>query len=306
MQCISFIDDSKSSVKGHVINGVFDGVIHSRGEEYHIEKAHKFFPTEQDFHSIIYRASDVEEPASICGTKDKVYEDLHRLQSTGRPSLRDRIVYERAKRQTPQPQFCPVLVAADHLFQQVVGGGDPAATTSEIVSVIREVQDIYANTDFGIGYMVQPTIGRIQLLDETVPGYRFGDPNIDVNAFLDRWSEEDHSQFCLALLLTNRDFDSGVLGLTWVAEPEGGNRGGICEQSPVRLQNGLRYLNTAIVTFLNFGQQQPRSVSVVTIAHEFGHSFGSPVSCKYLFKYICVTVHTVHYKGAVLFPTNSA
>ena len=265
-------------MKGHVINGVFDGIIHSYGEEYHIEKAHKFFPTEQDFHSIIYRASDVKEPASICGARDKVYEELHRLQSTGEPSPRDRIVYGRAKRQTNPPQFCQVLVAADHLFQRDVGGGDPAATTSEIVTVIREVQDIYANTNFGVGYNVQPTIGRIQLLDDTVPGYRFGDANIDVNTLLDRWSQEDHSQFCLALLLTNRDFDGGVLGLAWVAEPPGGNRGGICEQSPVRLQTGLRYLNTAIVTFINFGRQQPRSVSVVTIAHEFGHNFGSPVS----------------------------
>ena len=270
-------------MKGHVINGVFDGIIHSHGEEYHIEKAHKFFSTDQDFHSIIYRASDVEEPASICGTRDKVYEELHRLQSTGGPSQRDRVVYGHVKRQTVQPpQFCPVLVAADHLFRGSVGGGDPAATTSEIVNVIGEVQEIYANTDFGIGYMVQPTIGRIQLLDETVPGYRFGAANIDVNTFLDLWSQEDHSQFCLALLLTNRDFSGGVLGLAWVAEPAGGNRGGICEQSPVRLQTGQRYLNTAIVTFINFGRQQPRSVSVVTIAHEFGHNFGSPVS------YICM------------------
>ena len=298
-------------MKGHVINGVFDGIIHSHGEEYHIEKAHKFFPTKQDFHSIIYRASDVEEPASICGTKDKVYEDLHRLQSTGRPSPKDRIVYGHTKRQTPQPQFCPVLVAADHLFQQVVGGGDPAATTSEIISVIEEVQNIYFDTDFGIGYTVQPTIGKIQLLSEN-DTLSTASSETDVIGYLDLWSQRNHSQFCLALLLTNRDFDGGVFGLAWVAEPPGGERGGICEQSPVRLRNGLRYLNTAIVTFLNFGQQQPRSVSVVSIAHEFGHSFGSPVSCNYslISSIICVTVRTVHYKGAtldtVLFPTNSA
>ena len=272
-------------MRGHVINGVFDGIIHSHGEEYHIEKTHKFFSIDQDFHSIIYRASDVEEPASICGTRDKVYEELHRLQSTGGPSQRDRVVYEssqRLKRQTGRRQFCSVLVAADHLFQRDVGGGDPAKTTSEIVNMIGEVQEIYANTDFGVGYTVQPTIGKIQLLDETVPGYRFGAANISVTTFLDLWSQEDHSQFCLALLLTNRDFNGGVLGLAWVAEPAGGNRGGICEQSPVRLQTGQRYLNTAIATFINFGRQQPRSASVVTIAHEFGHNFGSPVS------YICM------------------
>ena len=37
-----------------------------------------------------------------------------------------------------------------------------------------------------------------------------------------------------------------------------------------------RNLNTAIVTLLNFGQLQPRGVSIVTMAHEWGHNFGSP------------------------------
>lgn len=267
-------------MNGHLVNGVFDGVIHSHGEEYHVEKAHKFFSTDQDFHSIIYRVSDVEFPASICGAKEKVYEELYRLQSTAKPSPRGRIMYgssKRSKRQTA-PQFCQVLVGADHLFRDVVGRGDPAATALEIVSVFSEVQRIFDDTDFGVGYRARPTIGRIRLLDENAPDYRFGAPNIEVNTFLDLWSREDHSQFCLALLLTNRDFSGGVLGLAWVAQPPGGNSGGICEQEPVLLPNGRRYLNTAIVTFNNFNRQQPRPVSIVTIAHEFGHNFGSPVS----------------------------
>ena len=268
-------------MKGHVISGVFDGVIHTHGTEYHVEKAHKFFSTEQDFHSIIYRASDVEQPEAICGAKDKVYEEMHKLQSTGVPTKKDRVVYgssQRMKRQGQPSRFCPILVAADHLFQSAVGGGNPATSVSEIVSVISQVQDIFSATDFGVGGSIVPSIGRVQLLDQNAPGYRFGAPNINVNTFLDLWSQEDHSQFCLALLLTNRDFADGVLGLAWVAEPAGGNRGGICENEPVRLQTGSRYLNTAIVTFINFGRQQPRSVSVVTTAHELGHNFGSPVS----------------------------
>ena len=269
-------------MKGHVIDGVFDGVIHTHGTEYHFEKAHKYFPTEQDFHSIVYRARDVDEPESICGASNKVYDELHKLQSTGKPKAGGKIMYgtpHRSKRQTTTSQFCPVLIAADHLFRQTVGRNDPAATMSEIVTIFSEVQSIFNSTTFLPNTIIQPTIARIQLLDENVPGYRFGTSNIDVNTFLDLWSQEDHSQFCLALLLTNRDFDGGVLGLAWVAEPTGGNRGGICETAPVRLQTGLRYLNTAIVTFINFGRQQPRSVSVVTIAHELGHNFGSPVSC---------------------------
>ena len=74
-----------------------------------------------------------------------------------------------------------------------------------------------------------------------------------------------------------RDFSDGVLGLAWVAQPPGGSRGGICEKR-VRLSIGDRSLNTAIVTYLNYGSRQPRAVVSITIAHEFGHNFGSSVS----------------------------
>jgi len=146
------------------------------------------------------------------------------------------------------------------------------------IALTSQVQDIYRATDFdrdGTMDGIIPTIARTEILDLNSPGYRFGATTIAVNDFLDLWSQEDHSEFCLALLLTYRDFAQGVLGLAWVAEPAGGNRGGICEDR-VRLQVGERSLNTAIVTFLNYGARQPRSVSVITVAHEFGHNFGSP------------------------------
>lgn len=149
-----------------------------------------------------------------------------------------------------------------------------------MIALTSQVQDIYRATDFdrdGTMDGIIPTIARTEILDLNSPGYRFGATTIAVNDFLDLWSQEDHSEFCLALLLTYRDFAQGVLGLAWVAEPAGGNRGGICEDR-VRLQVGERSLNTAIVTFLNYGARQPRSVSVITVAHEFGHNFGSPVS----------------------------
>ena len=77
--------------------------------------------------------------------------------------------------------------------------------------------------------------------------------------------------------MTIRDFDGGVLGLAWVAQPPGGSSGGICQER-IDLSVGSRSLNTAIVTYLNYGSRQPRTVASITIAHEFGHNFGSSVS----------------------------
>ena len=87
-----------------------------------------------------------------------------------------------------------------------------------------------------------------------------------MEAFLQLHSQNDFERFCLAYRFTNRDFDGGVLGLAYVASE--GLAGGICD----------RNLNTGIVTILNYRQRVPREVTVLTLAHEIGHNFGSEVS----------------------------
>ena len=176
-------------------------------------------------------------------------------------------------------QFCQIRVVADERFLGVFG--DVQSAMSEILVMFASVQQIYRGTDFdnsGGPDNVTPQLVDPTILTQANPSL-YGDSSITVNNLLDLWSQQDHSRFCLALLLTYRDFANGVLGLAWVAQPAGGQVGGIC-QGRVGLSVGDRWLNTALVTLLNFGQRQPRSVSIITITHEFGHNFGSPVSNK--------------------------
>ena len=267
---------------------MFDGVIVTPHEEYHVEVAGKFFDRLMDFHSVIYATSDVDFSAingsiPLCGGTGKAYEKLKELQSTARP-VSEQSKFRTKKALSPTNRFCPILIAADELFYQNIGGGQDATTMNELSSLMTSVNAIFSSTDFdfdgsidAIGFLIK----RLAILRSSMPGYRYGALNIAVTDFLDLWSQENHDSFCLAMLLTYRDFDNGVLGLAWVAEPPGGNRGGICE-TRLSLSVGPRNLNSAIVTFLNFGNRQPRPVTIITMAHAFGHNFGSLVCCMFV------------------------
>ena len=278
-------DDPHSSIKGHIINGLFDGVVVSNGVDYHIEHASKYFATEQTFHSVMYRAHDVIVPEAVgCGAKGAVLERLTATQARARPTREDPVLYGRDRYRrlvtSNGNRFCQVLVAADHTFLNAIGGGDVSRAMAEMVTILTQVQNIFKVTDFdndGTADGIVPLIARVEVLDQNDPGYDFASENIGVESFLDIWSRRNHEQFCLALLFSYRDFAGGVLGLAWVASPPGGNRGGICENR-VTLNIGPRYLNTAIVSMLNYGQRQARSVTVITTAHGLGHNFGSLVS----------------------------
>ena len=113
----------------------------------------------------------------------------------------------------------------------------------------------------------------------TVAGSLESPEDISMMSYLIKWSEIDHDDYCLALLFTNRDFPGGALGLAWIADSDHMSYGGICS---TRMffdeKEEAMHLNTAVVTLLNYGARVPRKASVITVAHELGHGFGSEVN----------------------------
>ncbi len=130
----------------------------------------------------------------------------------------------------------------------------------------------------------QPSFSSVLELTAAENENPFCIPNIDVSNFLNLHSKANHEEFCLAYVFTYRDFTGGTLGLAWVASASGAS-GGICETYKRYTENvngvhhtAKRSLNTGIITFVNYNSRVPPKVSQLTLAHEIGHNFGSPVS----------------------------
>ena len=84
MSCLLSVGDKNSLVHGFISDGIFEGKIHTSNDEYHVESVKKYFSAPQDFHSVIFRRSDVHYPhayGSNCGISGKTkrwMEDVQR------------------------------------------------------------------------------------------------------------------------------------------------------------------------------------------------------------------------------------
>lgn len=138
------------------------------------------------------------------------------------------------------------------------------------------------------------------------PSGSLGSPeNLEIMPYLVKWSELDHDHYCLALLFTYRDFADGALGLAWVAEPDLDTPGGICSKRVLlEDENKAFNFNTAVASFKNYGMKVPRKASVITVTHEFGHSFGSEVRLTELFSSLCAITNGGRRLGQVKLPVS--
>ncbi|XP_077084696.1 disintegrin and metalloproteinase domain-containing protein 10 isoform X2 [Siphateles boraxobius] len=278
---------------GSIVDGKFEGFIKSHHGTYYVEPSERYLKGQNvPYHSVIYHEDDIDYPhkyGSEGGCADhSVFERMKKYQASAveEPTQTNHFIDEEMadgpvilrKRRAAQPEknTCQLFIQTDHLFYKYYGTRE--AVIAQISSHVKAIDSIYQSTDFqgirNISFMVK----RIKIntttdeLDHSNP-FRFA--NIGVEKFLELNSEQNHDDYCLAYVFTDRDFDDGVLGLAWVGAPSGSS-GGICERNKQYSDGKKKSLNTGIITVQNYASHVPPKVSHITFAHEVGHNFGSP------------------------------
>ncbi|KAL9986011.1 hypothetical protein ACROYT_G000064 [Oculina patagonica] len=269
--------DPDSFVMGHILDGKFDGSFFAFGETFHLEPAERYIHSKTPYHSIIFPASSVQFNSSKIKRKMARFKDLQpsMIQASSKRFRRSNS-YNVILNNT-----CAVHIAADYLFFKHVGSGSESATVAEMVYHVAMADKAFRATDFnqdgGPGDDIGFVIAAVTVFNDSKAEGSLASPkDIGIMPYLVKWSEIDHDAYCLSLLFTYRDFSDGALGLAWVAEPDENTPGGICSKRVILEESDEELnFNTAVVTFLNFGARLPRKASVITVVHEFGHSFGS-------------------------------
>uniref|UniRef100_A0A8C7NC77 Disintegrin and metalloproteinase domain-containing protein 10 n=1 Tax=Oncorhynchus kisutch TaxID=8019 RepID=A0A8C7NC77_ONCKI len=276
---------------GSVVDGRFEGFIQTHQGMYYVEPSERYLRDKDvPYHSVIYHEGDINYPhkyGSEGGCADhSVFERMKKYQASGEELVfslpRDEshghgpVILRKKRAAQIEKNTCQLFIQTDHLFFKYYGTRE--AVIAQISSHVKAIDSIYQGTDFlgirNISFMVK----RIRInttsdeRDITNP-FRFA--NIGVEKFLELNSEQNHDDYCLAYVFSDRDFDDGVLGLAWVGAPAGSS-GGICEKSKLYSDGKKKSLNTGIITVQNYASHVPPKVSHITFAHEVGHNFGSP------------------------------
>ncbi|CAB1322607.1 unnamed protein product [Coregonus sp. 'balchen'] len=219
---------------GSVVDGMFEGFIQTYQGTFYVEPAERYLKDRDlPFHSVIYHEDDIDYPHKYGpegGCAD--HSELHSEEASSDPVLL------RKRRMTQiEKNTCQLFIQTDHLFFKYY------KTREAVIAQINTTTDER---------------------DRSNP-FRFA--NIGVEKFLELNSEQNHDDYCLAYVFTDRDFDDGVLGLAWVGAPAGSS-GGICEKSKLYSDGKKKSLNTGIITVQNYASHVPPKVSHITFAHE--------------------------------------
>lgn len=176
---------------------------------------------------------------------------------------------------------CSLRLVADHLFFKE-HGSDVKQTVNYLVTLIDRINQIYLPTNWSdddasltqFGFVVQ------EIIVHEAPSVEVDHYNSrrdwTIREVLDAFSRDrNHKWFCLSHLFTHQRFESGVLGLAFVANLRKFVPGGICSQAVTKGQHTY-YYNTGVTTTQNsFGKAIFTRITDLITAHEFGHNWGA-------------------------------
>ncbi|KAM4548078.1 disintegrin and metalloproteinase domain-containing protein 10 [Odontesthes bonariensis] len=260
-----------SACHGSVLQGQFEGTIHTDNGTYHIEPAHRYTSSRTDHHSVIYHEDDMVLPRMAHRTDGFcAAEHLNVLTQSLRPN--QETLVSRSRRTVDESKTsCLLHFHADHLYYKRFKSIE--AVVAQVASYIQAVNDIYDKADFDGIQLINFKVKSLRVMTEENTRDPLFPLFIGPEKLLSLYSENNWGNFCLSYLLTNRDY-SGVLGLAWEGKP--GNWGGVCSQHTTLRNGRTSSLNTGLVTIQNYGQFLPPRQVQLTMAHELGHSLGSP------------------------------
>ncbi|KAI4486881.1 hypothetical protein M0802_012251 [Mischocyttarus mexicanus] len=310
------LEDENAVVQGVVTtDGLFDGTIATKFEEFYIEPTARYLDEKEDtsptYHSIAYRTSDVTVPphplpcashqlheGSLQDTFDRAKTNNDTSEGFYEPLLDNKIgLYSKETNgrifnleTKSEARYYDRSNSGDriarHLHKRATV--DPRKTTCMLyLQADHQFFARYGTEEACIEVMTRHVqkdgrpdnisfmIKRVKVHNEDA----LRDHNY---RFPNNYGVEKYLE-----LFSEEDYDAFCLAYMFTYRDfEMGtlglawtgdlkNAGGVCEKNG-HYRGSMKSLNTGIVTLLNYGKHVPPAVSHVTLAHEIGHNFGSP------------------------------
>lgn len=270
---------SSHFVHGRLEHGVFHGAVHYGNEVFYVDSMEVVGQKHEEGNCIIYKYEDINL-ASLNMTR-KSDERINNMFYNLNESANKARAKSRKKRRANEGLSCHIRVFADVAFFVNAGSRNIYTTMGKLYYYITESNRIFVNTDFdsdghadGIGVV----LAEVTIIEDlpSMWGVGISPTEMDALDLLEEFSLLDHEKYCLAVLVTHRDFDAGTIGLAWLASSSYLDYpGGIC-QHRINTAGEIFSLNTMIVTSVNNGRTLLDPVIALTLTHELGHAFGSP------------------------------
>lgn len=158
----------------------------------------------------------------------------------------------------PKTTPCKVLVGIDEPLYNKYYDKDMPAIVDNVNKHFDQINQIYNEKiftgDLGGVYF---KVARIQVMFGSCDAIKYENCTHQREKFLEIFDQYDFKEFCLAYMFTFRDFHNGTAGLA--------STPGLCR----------REKNSGFITFLNYNLTRNINETVITLAHELGHSLGA-------------------------------